>query len=243
MGKRYLRLAAVFLMVAFASVACKKSSGTTSSIGAPREITSWEQLTTGDRVGVQSGTTGAYWAQQNLKPNGVAIVGYTKAPDIFNAVESGQLTAAVVDLPVALDTVKSKPTLKVVQQIATGEQYGFAVNKGNPLLQVAINKALGDQLADGEYATIFEKYFPDQQLPPYASPTMTPACRRLKVLFRVSSAGPSYCAQRRQSHPSVTSSRGRRRKLPFPSAPPSARETPCRRAWRLGSTRRKACSG
>ena len=81
------------------------------------DLKTWDQLKSGDRVGVQSGTTGEFWAEENLKPLGVSLVGYTKAPDIFNAVEAGQLVGAIVDLPVAEDIVKSKPTLSVAQQI------------------------------------------------------------------------------------------------------------------------------
>jgi polar amino acid transport system substrate-binding protein len=132
------------------------------------DLTTWDQLKSGDRVGVQSGTTGEFWAKENLEPKGVSLVGYTKAPDIFNALEAGQLVAAVVDLPVAEDIVKTKPDLKVTQQIATGEQYAFAVNQQNTALLDAINGAMDELFADGTYAQIFKKYFPTQQLPTYA---------------------------------------------------------------------------
>ncbi len=133
------------------------------------DLTGWDQLKSGDRVGVQSGTTGEFWAKENLEPNGVSLVGYTKAPDIFNALEAGQLVGAVVDLPVAEDVVKSKPSLEVVQQIETGEQYAFAVNKSNTGLLDAMNSALDALFADGTYAALFTKYFPTQQPPSYAS--------------------------------------------------------------------------
>ncbi len=133
------------------------------------ELTAWDQLKSGDRVGVQSGTTGEFWAKDNLEPMGVSLVGYTKTPDIFNALEAGQLVGAIVDLPVAEDVVKTKPSLKVVQQIETGEQYAFAVNKANTGLLDAINGAMDELFADGTYASIFKKYFPTQQLPSYAS--------------------------------------------------------------------------
>ncbi len=132
-------------------------------------IKTTDDLHGGDRVGVQTGTTGAFWAQQNLQSKGVQLVSYTKAPDMFNALEAGSLTGIINDLPVSLAAIKSKPDLKVVQQINTGERYAFAVNKQNPSLLKAINDALQQTFSDGTYAKIFKKYFPKQKLPSYAS--------------------------------------------------------------------------
>jgi polar amino acid transport system substrate-binding protein len=156
-------------IVAFAKPYYDSLQSLTVNPGKTPDLTTWDQLKSGDRVGVQSGTTGEFWAKENLEPNGVSLVGYTKAPDIFNALEAGQLVAAVVDLPVAEDIVKTKPDLSVSQQIATGEQYAFAVNKTNTGLLDAINGAMDELFADGTFATIFQKYFPTQELPAYAS--------------------------------------------------------------------------
>lgn len=181
-----ISIALVLLVTAAACSSSTTGGGTTPSGTAGGTITSWEQLKSGQRVGVQSGTTGEFWAKANLKPKGVSLVGYTKAPDIFNAIESGQLVAGVVDLPVAQDIVKTKPDLLVVQQIATGEQYAFAVNKSNTTLLAAMNQALQELLSDGTYATIFHKYFPTQELPSYASDITgtapSPTCPSVKTL-------------------------------------------------------------
>lgn len=171
MHKRWMSLVALLAIFTLVAAGCSKSNKGGGGTGSPTPttISSWDQLKSGDRVGVQSGTTGEFWAKANLEPMGVSLVGYTKAPDIFNALEAGQLVAAVVDLPVAQDIAKTKPTLSVVQQIQTGEQYAFAVNKSNTSLLDAINAAMNKLFADGTYATIFKKYFPDQELPSYAT--------------------------------------------------------------------------
>ena len=156
-------------IVAFAKPYYDSLQSLTVNPSKTPDLTTWDQLESGDRVGVQSGTTGEFWAQENLEPMGVSLVGYTKAPDIFNAIESGQLVAGVVDLPVAQDIVETKPDLEVSQQIETGEQYAFAVNKANTGLLDAINAAMDELFADGTYAQIFQKYFPTQQLPSYAT--------------------------------------------------------------------------
>jgi polar amino acid transport system substrate-binding protein len=43
------------------------------------------------------------------------------------------------------------------------------VAKDNPELLAAFNEALAEIFADGTYAEIFKKYFPEQELPEYAS--------------------------------------------------------------------------
>jgi polar amino acid transport system substrate-binding protein len=123
----------------------------------------------GLRVGVQRATTGAFYAQEKLAPKGAQLVSFPKAPTLYQELLSGQVDAVLNDLPVSLDAVKGKPDLKVVQQVETGEQYAIAINKKNPQLTVAINKALDELFKDGTYTQVFEKYFPAQQLPPYAS--------------------------------------------------------------------------
>ncbi len=73
------------------------------------------------------------------------------------------------DLPVTLEAIKGRDQLQVVEQVETGEEYAIAVAKDNPALLEAINGALEEMFADGTYAEIFKKYFPEQELPSYAS--------------------------------------------------------------------------
>ena len=121
----------------------------------------------GLRVAVQTGTTGAFYAKEKLTDS--ELVEFPKAPSMFQALQAGQVDAVFNDLPVSLDAIKGKPNLAVVQQVETGEQYAIAVNKKNSALKDAINRELADLITDGTYAEIFKKYFPDQELPSYAS--------------------------------------------------------------------------
>jgi len=59
---------------------------------------------------------------------------------------------------------------KIVDNLKTGEQYGFTVKKGNKPLLNAINKALKDAKADGTYKKIYEKW-----IGPYDSSVASPA--------------------------------------------------------------------
>ena len=128
-----------------------------------------DDLKSGQRVAVQTATTGAFWAEEKLKPKGIQLVSFSKAPDMYAALDAGNVDGLVNDLPVSQDAVKTKPDLKVVQQIDTGEQYAFAIAPENKALLDAVNKALEQMLKDGTFAKIFKQYFPGQTLPSYAS--------------------------------------------------------------------------
>ncbi|MDQ4125007.1 MAG: basic amino acid ABC transporter substrate-binding protein, partial [Actinomycetota bacterium] len=123
--------------------------------------------TDGAKVAVQRATTGAFFAEENLA--GAELVSFEKAPQMYQALLAGQVDAVFNDLPVSLDAIKDKPDLEVVQQVETGEEYAIAVSKDNPALRDAINEALAELYSDGTYAEIFQKYFPEQELPEYAS--------------------------------------------------------------------------
>ncbi len=131
------------------------------------DIKTTDDLPEGARVGVQNATTGAFYAEENL--TGAEIVGFEKAPTMYQSLQGGSLDAVFNDLPVSLDAQKQFPDLEVVQQVETGEAYAIAVAKDNPELTSAINDAFAEMFEDGTYAQIFEKYFPEQELPEYAS--------------------------------------------------------------------------
>jgi polar amino acid transport system substrate-binding protein len=112
----------------------------------------------GKQIGVQSGTTGQSWATENIK--GATIVPFDDTLSAFAALQAGKVDAVVNDLPVSAAIVKDTTRgLKIIQEIPTGEQYGFGVSKANPELTAAINAALKSIKASGEYDTIYKKWF------------------------------------------------------------------------------------
>ena len=119
----------------------------------------------GQKVAVQSGTTGEQWATENLKPVGATIVPFKKTSEAFAALQAGNVGAVVNDLPITAEFVKdANKGLAIVKQIPTGELYGFGVAMENPELAVAINTALKAVRDSGEYKTIYEKWIgPYQQ--------------------------------------------------------------------------------
>jgi polar amino acid transport system substrate-binding protein len=111
-------------------------------------------------IAAQSGTTGADWAQENIP--GITLKPFNQTSEAIAAVLAGDAEAVVYDEPVAAEHVAEQYAgeLEIIQSVPTGEQYGFAVSKDNPVLEAAVNQALLDLKADGTFDLIFLKYFP-----------------------------------------------------------------------------------
>jgi len=123
------------------------------------DIASLADLSAGDSVAVQTGTTGAVWATENLAPLGIDVREFPQAPDTYNALEGGQVTGVIFDIDSALEEVDNREGLAVVAEIPTGELYGIAVNPANEDLLAAVNGALAAMVADGTYQTIYDGWF------------------------------------------------------------------------------------
>jgi ABC-type amino acid transport substrate-binding protein len=129
------------------------------------DITTIDDLGEGDVVGVQKGTTGKEFAEEELAPNGVQIRTFQNAPDAFTDLEAGNLVGVVNDEGASIGIIENRPGLEVVQAIDTDEEYGFAFSKDNPELTEAVNGVLAEIIADGTYEGLFKKYFPDNPVP------------------------------------------------------------------------------
>lgn len=126
----------------------------------PAAITSVDDLGEGNKVGVQSGTTGEGWARENLEPKGVEVVAYDDILLAFSALQAGDVDGVINDLPISQDIVKDETRgLEIVEEIQTDETYGFAFNKDDVALRDSVNWALAELIADGTYDTIYETWF------------------------------------------------------------------------------------
>jgi len=110
----------------------------------------------GVKVGVQKATTGESYATENAK--GAEIVAFPSDAEMWPALQAGQVDALLQDLPVNIEHTKDSG-YTIVEQYDTGEQYGFAVSKGNTALLEAVNGALSAIREDGSYDTIYDSYF------------------------------------------------------------------------------------
>jgi ABC-type amino acid transport substrate-binding protein len=112
----------------------------------------------GLKVGVQTGTTGDFFATEIP---GVEVVRFDETTLAFQALGSGEVDAVIADAPPSLDIIASNPDLNLttVGEPLTEEYYGIAVRPDFPELLDVINASLLNVIADGTYAEIFEGYF------------------------------------------------------------------------------------
>jgi polar amino acid transport system substrate-binding protein len=114
----------------------------------------------GKTLGVQSGTTGKMYAEENAESKGVKLKDYEDLALELSSVKSGQVDAGINDIPVLLDYAKDNPELEVTEQFETGEQYGFGMKKGtSDKLATVVNRVLSEARQDGTYDRLYEKWF------------------------------------------------------------------------------------
>ena len=111
----------------------------------------------GKTIGVQSGTTGAVYAEENA--TGATIQEFDDPAALFLALDSNQIDAILQDLPVNVDRVKEMGTTTVTAVFETEEFYGFAASLENTALIEALNATLAAMKEDGRYDTLYSQYF------------------------------------------------------------------------------------
>jgi polar amino acid transport system substrate-binding protein len=114
----------------------------------------------GETIGVQSGTTGEEYANENT-PEGATIKAFETGDALFPALASDDIAAALQDFPVNAYRATQGDEFVVTETVPTGEQYGFAISKGNAGLLAAVNDALTDMREDGRYDEIYATWFGD----------------------------------------------------------------------------------
>jgi polar amino acid transport system substrate-binding protein len=122
------------------------------------DITSIDDLTEGVTVGVQTGTTGAAYAEENVP--GATIVEFEGGGDLFTALAAGSIDAILQDEPVNRARAEQDDSVEVVEEYDTGEVYGFAFeqDRGDGLVQL-LNDGLQELRDDGTYDELFDGYF------------------------------------------------------------------------------------
>jgi polar amino acid transport system substrate-binding protein len=112
----------------------------------------------GKTLGVQSGTTGKTYAEQNA--TGVTLKDYEDLALELKAVQTGQVVGAINDIPVLLDFAKKNPDVEVVATFTTNEKYGFGMKlTGSEELATVVNEVLAAAKQDGTYNQIYKKWF------------------------------------------------------------------------------------
>jgi len=127
-------------------------------VPADSDIKSIDDLA-GRTVGVQQGTTGQTYAEENA-PEDAELLELPSDGELWPALQAGQIDAILQDLPVNQQHVRDDEAYEVVEEYQTDEQYGFAVAKDlNPELVDAVNAELAALREDGTYDEIYDTYF------------------------------------------------------------------------------------
>jgi polar amino acid transport system substrate-binding protein len=120
--------------------------------------------------GVQSGTTGAEYATDVLKPDSEPQV-FQALDAGFAALEAGQVDAFMMDTAIVLaQASESNGAEEVAAQFKTGEEYGGILPKGSTNAD-AINSALTELKDDGSLSDFAKQWLGGD---PTAVPVLTP---------------------------------------------------------------------
>lgn len=112
----------------------------------------------GKNVGVQAGTTGLSYAEENAE--GATLVEYPGNAELWSAIQAGQIDAILQDLPVNIENAEADPSYVIVEEYSTDEQYGYAMAKdASAELVEAIDSSLQSLRDDGTYQEIYDSYF------------------------------------------------------------------------------------
>lgn len=112
----------------------------------------------GSTLGVQSGTTGEIYANDNNP--GAEIISFENPGDLFTALAAGQIEGVLQDIVVNEGQALADDEVHVVETYPTDEEYGFATKEeGAEDVLEAVNKALKNLRDDGTYDKIYDDWF------------------------------------------------------------------------------------
>jgi polar amino acid transport system substrate-binding protein len=113
----------------------------------------------GKKLGAQSSTTGLDYANKEKDANGYEIVEFQDLASETQALLTGQVDAAINDLPVWSEAIKQNPGKgAIATQFDTGEQYGFGMKLGNEALKKVVDETITSSKSDGTYDALFKKW-------------------------------------------------------------------------------------
>lgn len=121
-------------------------------------------------LGVQADTTSLdYATSEGFKPQVFRHAGLQ-----VQAMQAGKVDVVLQDLPTVLDWMKTKEDIsndwEVVDKVDTGDQYGYAVKKGNSELLDKLDESLKKAFEDGRWAESYETWIGEA---PEKTPTGT----------------------------------------------------------------------
>lgn len=124
------------------------------------DIKSADDLSKASAIGCQEGTTGYIYCSASEDDGGYGdkAIGYANGAQAVQALMQGKVDAVVIDNNPAKEYVKANEGLKILDTPYVQEDYAIGVNKKNPGLRDAVNKALNELISDGTVQQILDKY-------------------------------------------------------------------------------------
>ena len=122
-------------------------------------IKSKEDLS-GKKIGVQDGTTGE---TESRKIEGAIVESYDAGYAAIMNLTNGNIDAVVIDQKPAEKFVANNDKIMILEEELTTESYSIAVNKENEELLNTINEVLTELHESGEYETLYNKYFGEEE--------------------------------------------------------------------------------
>ena len=115
----------------------------------------------GKKIGVQAGTTGEAWVQDNV--TGVQLSSFKTGMDAALDLKNRAIDAVVLDELPAKAIVERNSDLKIIHDsdfTNNKEAYAIAVKKGNSELLSIINNTISTMKANGDYEKLVNAFMP-----------------------------------------------------------------------------------
>ena len=147
---RKMTLAAIAMLALFSAATFAKGKA---------EISSAADLA-GKRIGVQGGTTGETWVNENVDK--ARVYSFRSGMDAALDLKNGAIDAVVLDELPAREIVARNSDLMILESAGSfaREEYAIAVKKGNTELLNSINAAITKAMESGEYDILSSSFMP-----------------------------------------------------------------------------------
>jgi len=117
----------------------------------------------GTRLGVVQGTLQEAYAVKNFTDT--ELVRFPDNNAAISAVNSGSITAHFLDYEAAKEYAEQFGLENAIDIPSFDAPAGFAIAKGKPEFQKALNEALHDAMEDGTWKELYQKWFPGSPMP------------------------------------------------------------------------------
>jgi polar amino acid transport system substrate-binding protein len=138
-------------------------AGYLTVMGSPDAGIADEDDLAGKRLGVVQGTLQEAYAVKNFTET--ELVRFPDNNAAISAVNSGSIDAHFLDYEAAKEYAEQFGLVNAIDIPSFDAPAGFAIAKGKPEFQEALNEALHEAMEDGTWKELYEKWFPGSPMP------------------------------------------------------------------------------